>query len=110
VTIVMAGLWLAIQRRCLGKVPLCRTFGPAVLAGAAMIAAIAVIRLSLPGSSPWLILAAAVPGGSLAYAAVLWLLAGKEIRAGLSQLRNACRRQKPRTNVGTEPLSGTSPA
>jgi lipopolysaccharide exporter len=110
VTIVMAGLWLAIQRRCLGTVPLRRTFGPAVLAGAAMIAAIAVIRLSLPGSSPLLTLAAAVPGGSLAYAAVLWLLAGKDIRAGLWQLRNACRRQRPCTNVGTVPVSDTSTA
>ena len=111
VTIVMAVLWLAIQRRCLGAVPLCRTFGPAALAGAAMIAVIAAIRLGLPGSSsPWLILAAAVPGGCLAYAGMLWPLAGKDIRTGLAQLRIACRRQKPRTKLGTVPVPGTSTA
>ena len=89
----MTGLWLVILRTCFGAVPLSRTFGPAVLAGGAMVGVVEIVSLAVGGSSPWRTLAFAVPIGAVVYLAILWRLAGDDVEGGLRQLRDALRRR-----------------
>jgi lipopolysaccharide exporter len=104
VSTIMAALWLAVLRRYFGIISLGRTFGPAALAGGAMIVAIGAIRMGLAGSSPLLILTVAVPVGSAVYLSILWRLANDDLRAGLAQLRDACRSRTRYENIGIAPV------
>ena len=94
---ITAAIWFWLLPRYLGSTPLIRIFGPSLLAGAIMFAAVWAFLWATQGWAPWVALPAAVGTGAVVYLGVMWAIAGDELREGIAFLRDAfaARRSSP---------------